>query len=261
MVTIAVCNQKGGVGKTSIATNLIGGFDYHFPEKKKLAIDLDPQGHSSYILYRDPNDIDYEKTAYQLFQKKPYTNGDIIHRTRNTNIDMLPSNILLFGIQQGTNQLRNNFQRVRDYLNIMSNAYDIAVIDTPPDLGIFVVNGLIAADYVIIPTDLEQLSVRGITDLWKTIKNVKPKNKNLKILGVLPNKFNKRIKEQKQTMSELKDLLKDLLLEDLAIGTNAALSRAIAKGNTIFEYDKKARSYRQFKELAEWIAEKCDIHE
>jgi len=57
MVTIVVCNQKGGVGKTSVATNLIAGFDYHYPEKRKLAIDLDPQGHSTFILHEDPNKL------------------------------------------------------------------------------------------------------------------------------------------------------------------------------------------------------------
>jgi len=259
MITIAVCNQKGGVGKTSVATNLIGVFDYHFPEKKKLAIDLDPQGHTSFILYEDPNNIPSEKTVYRLFQEETYTGNEVIHRTRNQTIDIIPSNITLFRIQQKEN-LKNKINRLKEYLSLINNFYDIAVIDTPPDLGTFVLNALMSADYLLIPTDLEVLSVRGITDLWNTINYVKPRNTNLKVLGVLPNKYNRRIREQNQIMSELKEHLPNLLLEDLTIGTNAALSRAIANRKTIFEFDKKARSYRQFRELTEWIAKQCGIN-
>src|SRR6056297_2053109 len=125
MVTIVVCNQKGGVGKTSVATNLIGGFDYHFPEKKKLAIDLDPQGHTTFILHKDPNelfpdDLESDKSVYRLFQKEPYQETDIIHRTRNQNIDIVPSNITLFRAQQDS-AITKKRTRVKNFLKLIEN--------------------------------------------------------------------------------------------------------------------------------------------
>lgn len=266
MVTIVVCNQKGGVGKTSVATNLIGGFDYHFPEKKKLAIDLDPQGHTTFILHKDPNelfpdDLDSDKSVYRLFQKDPYQETDIVHRTRNQNIDIVPSNITLFRAQQDSGIAKKR-TRVKNFLKLIENVYDVVVIDTPPDLGTFVLNGLFAADYLLVPTDLELLSIRGITDLWRTYNFAKEKNPELQILGILPNKYNRKIREHNETLEALKNSpFKEYVLEKLAISTNAALSRAIASGKTIFEADKKARSYKQFRELTKWIAKKCGLNE
>jgi len=260
MIKVAVCNQKGGVGKTSVTTNIIGGIDYHFPGKKKLAVDLDPQGHTSYILYKDPNEIKPNETIYNLFQEKQYSGNEIIHRTRNQNVDIVPSNIALFRLQQ-QEKISNKYFRLQNYLSNFDTAYDIAVIDTPPDLGTFVINALMAADYLVIPTDLEVLSSRGIFDLMRTINQVKIKNEKLKILGILPNKFNKRIKEQNQIMEGLKKRYPELLLDKLAIGTNASLSRAIANRKTIFEFDKKARSYKQFKDFTKWLANQCGLNE
>jgi len=276
MVTIVVCNQKGGVGKTSVATNMIAGFDYHYPEKRKLAIDLDPQGHSTFILHEDPNKLffeeeesedkkeisekrDPEESALSLFKDEIYTKNDILYRTRNQNIDLIPSNILLFRVQQKA-EVKNKFFRVKKYLKLFENTYDIVVIDTPPDLGTFVLNGLIAADYLLVPTDLELLSIRGINDLWNTYEYAKLKNPALKVLGILPNKYNRKIKEHNETLEALKkSKFKEYVLEKYAISTNAALSRAIASGKTIFEADKKARSYRQFRELTKWIGKKCGM--
>jgi len=146
------------------------------------------------------------------------------------------------------------------YLKLFENTYDIVVIDTPPDLGTFVLNGLIAADYLLVPTDLELLSIRGINDLWNTYEYARVKNPNLQILGILPNKYNRKIKEHNETLEALnKSKFKEYVLEKYAISTNAALSRAIASGKTIFEADKKARSYRQFRELTKWVGKKCGL--
>jgi len=100
MITIAITNQKGGTGKTTIAFNLIGGFDYFIPNKKKLAIDLDPQGILTTTLYKNPVEIQSDKAVNRLFKEDGYKGSDVIHRTRYQNVDIIPTNISLYDIQQ-----------------------------------------------------------------------------------------------------------------------------------------------------------------
>jgi len=276
MKKIVICNQKGGVGKTSITSNLIAGLNYYLPEKRKLAIDLDPQGATSFILGdEDPDYIKLDKTVYRLFQDEPHTprlkkapntfhkRDCIAHEcSRFDNTDIIPANILLFKAQQNKELIGENL-RLQTYLSNfkLELEYDIAIIDTPPNLDLFVMNALRAADYVLIPTDLEFLSVRGITVLFDSIDDALKDNPDLKILGVLPNKLNNKLREHKEIMDLLRNACGDILLESLSINTNAPLSRAIKSRKTIFEADKKARSYRQFKDLTAWVIDTCGLDE
>jgi len=257
---ISICNQKGGAGKTSVSTNLAVCLASLDKNKKILVIDTDPQGHSTFILYKDPNEIDPDSNIVQIFENRDYDERNLIKTTRFTNLEILPSNILLFRAQPNLYKVKNGVWRLRNYLKIFNRFYDYVLIDTPPELGVFLLNALYASDFVLIPTDLEILSVRGIRDLFNTIRNVKKHKKeaseSLEILGILPNKLNKRVKTHKEMMELLEKSFGERFLKDQQIGTNAKLSRATLAGKTIMEYDKNARSYKQYLNLAEWLKEK-----
>src|SRR6056297_2206850 len=257
MTTIAITNQKGGTGKTTIAFNLIGGFDYFIPNKKKLAIDLDPQGHLTSLLYKDPVEIQTDKAVNRLFKEDGYKGADVIHRTRYQNVDIIPTNISLFEIQQDR-ELMSNHDVIREYLAAIGEMYDVVVIDTPSSISSFVLPALTAADYQLIPVDLDELTMTIIAGQLKLYEEIKQNNPKLKILGILPNQVNKKLKIQKEILAELQQSeYKEFLLDEYFISTNEPLRRAEGNRKTIFEADKKARSYKQLKELTEWICERC----
>jgi len=261
MKTISICNQKGGAGKTSVTTNLASCLSYALKDENEsqriLVVDIDPQGHSTFLLYKDPNEIDSETTIARLFEKGEYTSKNLIKTTRFHNMDILPANLTLFRAQSILHTLNKKTNRLAQYLAIFERYYDYVLIDTPPELGLFLVNALYASDFVLIPTDLEILSVRGIQDILSTIEFIKEdkiqSGSDLKVLGILPNKLNKRIKTHKELMEQMEIVFKELFLTKQQIGTNAKLARATAAGRTIIEFDKSARSYKQYMDLAEWL--------
>jgi len=266
MKTISICNQKGGAGKTSVTTNLASCLSYGLQDENEsqriLVVDIDPQGHSTFLLYKDPNQIDSDTTIAKLFEKNEYTSKNLIKTTRFHNMDILPANLTLFRAQANLHTLNKKTGRLAQYLEIFEKYYDYVLIDTPPELGLFLTNALYASDFVLIPTDLEILSVRGINDLFDTIQYIKKDKQeygsNLKLLGILPNKLNKRIKTHKELMEELEEVFKDKFLKKQQIGTNAKLARATAAGRTIIEFDKSARSYKQYLDLARWVIKEIE---
>jgi len=259
MTTIAITNQKDGTGKTTIAFNLIGGFNYHFPNKKKLAIDLDPQGILTSSLYKNPVEIQSDKAVNRWFKVDEYKGADVIHRTRYQNVDIIPTNISLFEILQDRELMSKN-DVIRDYLAAIENMYDVVVIDTPSSIGSFVLPALMAADYQLIPVDLDELTMTIIAGQLKLFEEVKQENPKLEILGILPNQVNKKLKIQNEILAELqRSAYKEFLLDEYFISTNEPLRRAEGNRKTIFEADKKARSYKQLKELTEWICGRCGL--
>jgi len=263
MHVISFCNQKGGTGKTSVTSNTAAFLSNLKKNKRILLIDLDAQGHTTYLMYKDPDELNEEETISMLFQDKEYKAKDIIHQTRFKNVEIIPSNFLLTGTKVRINELTDRLWRVWRFLKLFNRFYDYVLIDTPPDLDIFLMNALHASDYTIIPTDLETLAVRGINDLMYTIENVQKKKRervgeDLRILGILPNKLNKRYKTHINILANLKEKFGSGLLEDQQIGTNATLVRAYEHGQTIFEYSKTARSYKQYKLLTQWLIERLN---
>jgi chromosome partitioning protein len=211
-------------------------------------------------LYKNPNLLGEEETISQIFKQEEHKNADLIKRTRFGKLDIIPSNILLFGIETHLENFGEKRLRLKQYLERYAQYFDYVLIDTPPNLGIFLVNSLYASDYILIPTDMEPLAVRGISDLSGTIKRVQKDREKLgeelEILGILPNKLDLRQKIHSEILEEMKEALGKVVLDELAIGINSQLIRAVRKDQVISEYDKSARSYRQFRKLSKWLIER-----
>jgi len=242
--SIVVTNQKGGVAKTTICTNLAVGIIRYKPDTKILMVDIDPQGSLTYhfVKQRDEPEI-----ISKIFGVDDYTRSDIIYRTRYKNIDIIPSDIKLSGKEFIAGQIIDGHRRLSGYLEKVRGAYDLAIIDTPPSLGFFSVNALMAATHVVIPFVPEKLSIIGLNDMLATIKKMTERTKReIKVIGIMPVIVDFRYKSHKQIIKKLKSEFPDYYREDLMVNTNAPLKDASTRRKSIYEYDFRAKSYKQF---------------
>ena len=182
----ALCNQKGGVGKTVTAVNL--GIGLAREGKRVLLADLDPQGSLTASLgYQHPDQMEnaLAEILGRIIMDEPVSPGEgIIHHKEG--VDLLPADIELSGLEVTLVNTMSRETILREYLNSVREQYDEILLDCCPSLGMLTINALAAADEVIIPAQAHYLSLRGMEQLIRTISNVKRKiNPGLEIAGIL----------------------------------------------------------------------------
>ncbi|MBE6880020.1 MAG: ParA family protein [Ruminococcaceae bacterium] len=242
-ITIAITNQKGGVGKTTTCSAFCGGLTDC--GHSVLAIDLDPQGNLSFSLGADAED---NYTMYDVFKG----NCDIKEAIQCTpNCDVVAANILLSGCELELTGVGREYI-LREALSKVEDDYDYIIIDTPPALSILTINAYTAADQLIIPMIAEILSLQGIAQLKETIFAVKKYyNKNLEIKGILLNKYNPRLiltKEVEELATMIAQQL-DTKILDAKISTSVVLAEAPAHGVTIIDYAPRSKACAEYRKL------------
>ena len=182
MRTVAIANQKGGCGKTTTAVNLATA--YAVKGKRVLLIDLDPQSHATIGLGQDPESL--EMTIYNLLTE-PDTSASMLAINSIVNgLSLLPSNILLSGIEFELASLEGREYALTNKLSDVNGSYDICFIDCSPSLSLLTLNALVASNDVIIPVQTHYYALEGLRQLLETIDIVKKRyNENLEILGIL----------------------------------------------------------------------------
>lgn len=246
MLTIALANQKGGVAKTTSTINLGSALAEH--GKRVLLVDMDPQGNLAMIAFgREFNPHSRLSTSIYNVLIGNATLADIILRVRD-GMDIAPSNINLSGAEV---ELLNEIGResiLRDALALVGDRYDYAIIDCPPALGVLTINGLTAADMVIIPVECKDISTKGIPLLLNTIQKIKSRsNPELHLLGILPTRFDSRTAHSREVLEALQSDYGKLVL-DIVIKERVSLADAGVGGQSIIEFDPAsdvARGYRQ----------------
>ena len=183
---IAIANQKGGCGKTSVTANL--GIGLAMAGKRVCMIDADPQGSLTVSLgYPDPDDIPITLATVMtnIIEEKDFTaDYGMLHHKEG--VDLLPANMELSGIEVSLANTMSREMILKEYIEMIRDHYDYIIIDTMPSLGVMTINALVAADRVLIPCAASYLPVKGIQMLMKTIAVVKKRlNKQLKIEGIL----------------------------------------------------------------------------
>jgi chromosome partitioning protein len=242
---VVIANQKGGVGKTTTAINLSAFLARN--NKKTLLIDIDPQGNSCSGLGIDLKSRTGDSIYEVLLGKKKIT--DVMIKTKYDLLFLVPSNLDLAGAQAELLSFPGKEFILKEAISGVKSHFDFIIIDTPPSLGLFTINGLVAADSVLIPMQSEFYAMEGLAQLLKAIKLVKSvPNKDLSIEGVLITMYDPRTNLSKQVVEEIKTYFKDKLYNTL-IPRNVRLSEAPSHGIDIFEYDAKcqgAEAYEKF---------------
>lgn len=238
---VAVINQKGGVGKTTTATNLAA--QLASVKTPVLLLDLDPQGNATSGLGIDK---EVEPTTYEVLFGHA-TLEQTVRPTGRDGLYILPANADLAAAEVAlVNAPQREFALRRC---LQPAAYAYIIIDCPPALGLLTINALSAADKLLIPVQSEYYALEGLGQLLATVQRVKQAlNPGLDLLGVVLTMFDKRTSLSEQVLHELKNHFDDRIFKTL-IPRNVRLAEAPSFGKTIFEHDrwsKGARAYKQF---------------
>jgi chromosome partitioning protein len=245
---IALCNQKGGVGKTTCALNIAAGLQ--LLGKKVLLIDFDPQAHLTYSLGIAAHDL--TKTVYSVIKG---TASPADATLEHDGISLLPANLELAAMENekaafpdGEFTLKNKLVDIPDKEYIL--------IDCPPSAGFLTVNALACSREIYIPLQMEFLALKGMGRLMSRIEEVqKSLNKNLKISGIIATRFDSRKKLNNAIMDSIRARFGDKVFAT-AIRENIAVAEAPSFGQTIFEYAPKSHGAEDFLSLCEEIVKR-----
>lgn len=255
MKTIAIFNQKGGVGKTTTNINLAS----YIAEKgfKVLVIDIDPQGNTTSGLGIEKNSLD--KSIYDLLLTDINITEVIKSVNFSKNLFLVPSNIDLAGADIELSSFKNREKVLREKLKDVKTDFDFIFIDCPPSLGLLTLNALVAANSVLIPMQCEYYALEGISQLIRTIDKVKNSmNKELKIEGVLLTMYDSRRNLEIQVAEELKSYFGELVFEN-SIPRNIRLAEAPSHGIPIMLYEPNAKGAEAYDSLSVEFLEKQGV--
>ena len=240
---IAVTNQKGGVGKTTTSLSLINAL--HLRGYKVLGVDLDPQGSLGFSAGLD---IENSETVYEVLKGAAAIEDVIVSTDLG---DILPSNILLSTAELEFNTPGREYL-LRNELSKVEGNYDYIIIDTPPALNVLTINAYVASGALIIPMAPEILSLLGISQIRDTINTVrKYYNPDLRVLGILLNKFNGRLTLNREVLELSSEIARKLDTKVLGtkIRSSVVVAEAPAHGESVLSYAPRSNPALDFEAL------------
>lgn len=259
---IVVSNQKGGVGKTTTATNLAASLG--ILGKKVCMLDLDTQANATNAFGFDDEELKY--SVYDVMKERGVTRDDVnkvIVHTEYVNIDLLPADIRLADLDIEIINMRLRETVLKRIVEQIKNQYDYIVIDCPPSLGLVTLNALVAADSVIIPILMEAFSIKGIDRLARTIREVKEEiHPALEIEGILITQYEKQHKLTKQYEEELEQVFGKKIFET-RIRRNVAIKKSQNPEDDrdpmpVWYYEKESTSAQDYMALAKEVIRNND---
>jgi chromosome partitioning protein len=245
---ITICNQKGGVGKTTSAINIAAFLAV--AGKKVMLVDLDPQANATSGIGVNKHDI--KKSTYHVLLEE-IDIQDVLQPTAIPNLFLAPSNLDLTGAEVELVGSLGREYRLKRALEKIKTEYDFMIIDSPPSLGLLTINGLCAADSVIVPVQCEYYALEGLTQLNNTLRLVKDNiNQSLEIEGVLLTMADYRTNLTREVIQEARNHFKDKVYQTV-IPRNIRLTEAPSFGKPIYLYDKESLGAQKYAELCQEI--------
>lgn len=245
---ICITNQKGGVGKTTTAVNL--GYYLAKDKFRVLIVDFDPQGNATSGLGIAKNDLRATMTNVVLGQARL---SDAILETKYKNLYIAPTTPELANAEVEMTKLNKKFVQLKMAINSVESDFDYIIIDSPPSLSLLTVNGMIAANYLLLPVQTEFYALEGVAQLLDSMKLVKKAmNPGLKLLGVVATMYDKRTSLSVEVLAEIKKYFKDKVFET-AIPRNVRVAEAPSHGVPVGSYDKFSKGAKAYKELTKEV--------
>ncbi|WP_283582247.1 ParA family protein [Ligilactobacillus hohenheimensis] len=247
-VTIALANQKGGVGKTTTAVNL--GACLNELGKRVLIVDTDAQGNATSGIGISKGDIQHD--IYDVLVNGMGLEG-VIMPTSRPHLDVVPATLQLSGAEIELASQIGREQRLADALEPVADRYDYVLVDCPPALGILTINAFTACDSILIPVQSEYYALEGLSQLMKTIQLVKKHyNADLHVEGVLLTMLDARTNLGNEVVTEVQKFFKDCVYTTI-IPRNVRLSEAPSHGQAVIDYDRTSRGAVEYMALAKEV--------
>jgi chromosome partitioning protein len=249
---VAVCNQKGGVGKTTTTINL-GAALAQFG-RRVLLVDFDPQGALSVGLGIQPHELDF--TVYNLLMERGTSASEVVVKTSVAGMELLPSNIDLSGAEvQLVHEVGREFV-LGGVLEPLLPEYDVVLIDCQPSLGLLTVNALACADGIIVPLECEYFAMRGVALLTETIDKVSRRiNPRLAMDGLLATMYDSRTLHSREVLTRVVDRFGDEVFHTV-ISRTVRFPDATVAGEPITSFDPASAGASSYRELAKEVLQR-----